>query len=54
MQLSRVFADNIQISFNGIGKDVPTFTDACAVADQITSSGIEYDSVTYYSPFFST
>jgi F-type H+-transporting ATPase subunit gamma len=34
-QLSRTNAMSIQLSFAGIGKDVPTFADAQAIADQI-------------------
>ncbi|KAH7027496.1 ATPase, F1 complex, gamma subunit domain-containing protein [Microdochium trichocladiopsis] len=34
-QLSRSNPDNIVLSFAGIGKDVPTFADAQAIADQI-------------------
>lgn len=44
-QLSRAVAKNIALTFNQIGKDVPTFADAAAVADLITTSGVEYDSV---------
>ncbi|EJD42088.1 F1 complex, gamma subunit of ATPase, partial [Auricularia subglabra TFB-10046 SS5] len=40
-QLSRAVAKNITQTFNQIGKDVPTFADACAVADLITTSGVE-------------
>ncbi|KIY68999.1 ATP synthase F1 gamma [Cylindrobasidium torrendii FP15055 ss-10] len=44
-QLSRSVADNLRLSFNQIGRDVPTFTDAASVADLIIQSGVEYDSV---------
>jgi F-type H+-transporting ATPase subunit gamma len=44
-QLSRAVPKNIALSFNQIGKDVPTFADACAVADLVTTSGVDYDSV---------
>jgi F-type H+-transporting ATPase subunit gamma len=30
---------------NQIGRDVPTFADAAAVADLITQNGVKYDSV---------
>ena len=54
-QLSRVFPDNIQLSFNQIGRSVPTFADAASVADLILSNGIEYDSaVIVYNKFIST
>jgi len=44
-QLSRAVPDKLRMTFNGIGKDVPTFADACAVADLILSSGVKFDSV---------
>jgi len=34
-QLSRTQAKEIQLSFSGVGKDIPTFADAQAIADQI-------------------
>ncbi|KZW00963.1 putative ATP synthase gamma chain mitochondrial precursor [Exidia glandulosa HHB12029] len=54
MQLSRAVAKNLSLTFNQIGKDVPSFADACAVADLITTSGVEYDSVVIvYNKFMS-
>lgn len=44
-QLSRSNPKNIQMSFAGIGKDVPTFSDAQAIADQICMLPEEYASV---------
>ncbi|OJD29479.1 atp synthase gamma subunit [Diplodia corticola] len=44
-QLSRGNAKNIQLSFAGIGKDIPTFADATAVADQIARLPGDYGSV---------
>ena len=44
-QLSRSAPKNIQLSFAGIGKDVPTFADAQAIADQITLLPTEYQDV---------
>ncbi|VUC28357.1 unnamed protein product [Clonostachys rosea] len=44
-QLSRSNANNIQLSFAGIGKDVPTFADAQAIADQISLLPTEYTDV---------
>jgi F-type H+-transporting ATPase subunit gamma len=44
-QLSRSNANVIQLSFAGIGKDVPTFADASAIADQIMQLPTEYSSV---------
>lgn len=44
-QLARVLGNNLAMSFNQIGKDVPTFADAAGVADLVARSGVEYDSV---------
>ena len=44
-QLSRALASNLSITFNQIGRDIPTFADAAAVADLVVKSGIEYDGV---------
>ncbi|KAI6126814.1 ATP synthase F1 gamma [Pisolithus sp. B1] len=44
-QLSRVLSQNMTMSFNQIGRDIPTFADAAGVADLIVKSGIEYDSL---------
>lgn len=44
-QLSRSNAPSIQLSFAGIGKDVPTFADAQAIADQISLLGTEYTDI---------
>lgn len=44
-QLSRAHPDNFVISFNQIGKGVPSFADAGIIADFITTSGAEFDSV---------
>lgn len=44
-QLSRSNAKQIVLSFAGIGKDVPTFGDAQAIADQICMLPEEYASV---------
>ncbi|PMD17984.1 putative ATP synthase subunit gamma, mitochondrial [Hyaloscypha hepaticicola] len=44
-QLSRSNAKNIQLSFAGIGKDIPTFADAQAVADQIALLPTDYGSI---------
>jgi F-type H+-transporting ATPase subunit gamma len=45
MQLSRMAGPNMALTFNQIGRDIPTFADAAAVADLVKSSGVEYDSV---------
>ncbi|KAJ7224425.1 ATPase, F1 complex, gamma subunit domain-containing protein [Mycena pura] len=44
-QLSRTMANNLRMTFNQIGRDVPTFADAAAVTDLIVQSGVKYDSV---------
>lgn len=44
-QLSRSSGKNIVLSFAGIGKDVPTFTDAQAIADQISLLPTEYGDI---------
>ena len=44
-QLGRSNGKNIQMSFAGIGKDVPTFADASAIADQITLLPTDYASI---------
>ena len=42
-QLSRQLSKNLVMSFNQIGRDIPTFADAAGVADLILTSGVEYD-----------
>ncbi|KAL5478465.1 ATP3 [Sanghuangporus weigelae] len=44
-QLSRILPNNLVLTFNQIGRDVPTFADAASVADLITTSGAKYDEV---------
>jgi F-type H+-transporting ATPase subunit gamma len=44
-QLSRTQPKAIQLSFAGIGKDVPTFADAQAIADQIVQLPTEYTDI---------
>ncbi|ODO00587.1 ATP synthase F1, gamma subunit [Cryptococcus wingfieldii CBS 7118] len=44
-QLSRAVPQAFKISFNSIGKDVPTFAEASAVADEIVKHGGEWDQV---------
>jgi F-type H+-transporting ATPase subunit gamma len=53
-QLSRALPNNLLLTFNQIGKTVPTFTDAASVADLIMSSGVEFDSaIIVYNKFVS-
>lgn len=53
-QLMRTYAENFQLTFNQIGRDIPTFADAAAVADMIVQSGVKYDSiVVVYNKFVS-
>ncbi|KAI9735648.1 MAG: atp3 gamma subunit of the F1 sector of mitochondrial F1F0 ATP synthase [Cirrosporium novae-zelandiae] len=44
-QLGRSSGKNIVLSFAGIGKDVPTFADAQAIADQVILLPTEYSSI---------
>ncbi len=44
-QLQRTNNKNIQLTFAGVGKDVPTFADAQAIADQIVMLPTEYTDV---------
>jgi F-type H+-transporting ATPase subunit gamma len=44
-QLSRVAADKILLSFSNVCKDIPTFADAQAIADQIALLPEDYASV---------
>ncbi|KAF8128614.1 ATPase, F1 complex, gamma subunit domain-containing protein [Boletus edulis] len=44
-QLARVLGKNLALTFNQIGRDIPTFADAAGVADLIVKSGVEYDSI---------
>jgi F-type H+-transporting ATPase subunit gamma len=44
-QLGRSNPRQVQLSFAGVGKDVPTFADAQAIADQISLLPDEYKSV---------
>lgn len=44
-QLSRSNAKKIQLSFAGVGKDVPTFADAQAIADQVSLLPTDYGDI---------
>jgi len=44
-QLGRSNAKNLVMSFAGVGKDVPTFADAQAIADQVSQLPTEYASI---------
>jgi F-type H+-transporting ATPase subunit gamma len=44
-QLSRSNASKIVLNFAGVGKDIPTFSDAQAVADQISMLPTDYGSI---------
>jgi len=53
-QLARVLGKNMALTFNQIGRDVPTFSDAAGVADLIVKSGVEYDTIAIvYNKFIS-
>jgi F-type H+-transporting ATPase subunit gamma len=54
-QLSRAIGQNLAMTFNQIGRDIPTFADAAGVADLIVKSGVKYDSVAIvYNKFVSS
>ena len=44
-QLARAVPKNLALTFNQIGRDIPTFADAAGVADLIVKSGKKYDSI---------
>lgn len=44
-QLGRSSAKNIVLSFAGVGKDVPTFAEAQAIADQISLLPTDYSDI---------
>jgi F-type H+-transporting ATPase subunit gamma len=53
-QLSRSIGPNLTLTFNQIGRDIPTFADAAGVADLIVKSGINYDAIAIvYNRFIS-
>lgn len=53
-QLTRHWNSNYTITFNQIGRDIPTFADAAGVADLIIKSGIKFESVVLvYNKFVS-
>jgi F-type H+-transporting ATPase subunit gamma len=54
-QLVRQLPNNLTLTVNQIGRDIPTFSDAAGVADLIVKSGVEYDSVVIvYNKFISS
>ncbi|KAI1321047.1 atp3 gamma subunit of the F1 sector of mitochondrial F1F0 ATP synthase [Mortierella claussenii] len=53
-QMSRSNRSDIKLSFNQIGKSIPTFAEASAAVDTIKSSGIKFDTATIvYNKFTS-
>ncbi|KAI9022149.1 ATP synthase F1, gamma subunit [Phycomyces nitens] len=53
-QLSRAVRSNITLSFNQIGKAIPTFTEASSIVDVIKADGLEFDSAKIvYNKFLS-
>ncbi|KAH9021628.1 ATP synthase F1 gamma [Lactarius hengduanensis] len=53
-QLSRTIISNFSVTFNQIGRDIPTFADAAGVADLVVKSGIKYDAIAIvYNKFVS-
>jgi len=54
-QLTRALPKNIALTFNQIGRDIPTFADAAGVADLIVKSDVKYDSIAIvYNKFVSS
>ena len=54
-QLSRALPKNLSLTFNQIGRDIPTFADAAGVADLIVKSDVKYDSIAIvYNKFVSS
>ncbi|KAG0344016.1 atp3 gamma subunit of the F1 sector of mitochondrial F1F0 ATP synthase [Podila humilis] len=53
-QMSRTNRADIQLSFNQIGKAIPTFAEAAAAADTILTSGVKFNTATIvYNKFMS-
>ena len=53
-QLSRTVSSNFAVTFNQIGRDIPTFADAAGVTDLIVKSGVKYDAIAIvYNKFIS-
>lgn len=50
-QISRAVPNSMELSFSAIGKDIPSFAAASQVADEILSSGIEFDEVSLARSF---
>lgn len=42
-QLTRTVRENIKLSFNQIGKSIPTYAEACAIADTVVKEKIKFD-----------
>ncbi|GBE83333.1 ATP synthase subunit gamma, mitochondrial [Sparassis crispa] len=53
-QLSRAMPKSLVMTFNQIGRDIPTFADAAGVADLISKADVKYDSIAIvYNKFVS-
>ncbi|KAK7203521.1 ATPase, F1 complex, gamma subunit domain-containing protein [Myxozyma melibiosi] len=52
VQLARTYANNIKLSFNNIGKEVPTFAEALIIADQIKQLESKYDDIEIFYNHF--
>ena len=46
-QLSRTNTKDFKVSFSSVGKDVPTFAEASAIADEIMKNGGDWDEVSH-------
>ena len=52
VQISRDYRKNIQLSFNGLGKAVPNFLEAAAIAERIAEAKVKPDvAVIIYNEF---
>lgn len=51
-QLVRTIPTDLSLTFNQIGRNVPTFSDALAIADKIEASEIQYDKVSSSSGYY--
>ncbi|WFD32036.1 atp3 gamma subunit of the F1 sector of mitochondrial F1F0 ATP synthase [Malassezia sp. CBS 17886] len=54
-QLGRAVPESMRLSFNQIGKDIPSYEDALAITTTILNSGVEFDKVNIvYNKFVSS
>ncbi|CAG8752365.1 2752_t:CDS:2, partial [Ambispora leptoticha] len=51
-QISRTHRENIKLSFNQIGKGIPTYAEASAIADTIIKEKVQFDQATIIYNYF--